>query len=163
MKLKFLPVFCLVILIIGISSVNVQAQNLSLNITKVDLTERNIQLSLLKKITFVGSDMVLNYQAGNAENVSISLIQRIMFSPFTALSNAYEDNNALVVYPNPSSDFVILKNLSESSKDVVVVYSINGIKIMEIPLSDKKIDISHLIKGIYLIRVNNQVSKFTKL
>jgi hypothetical protein len=162
MRLKITSALFLIILFVGIGSLQVQSQNLSLNIKKTDATERNVQLSLLKKITFVGTDMVLNYQAGNTENVAFSLIQKITFSPFTALSSTFENESTLVVYPNPSSGYIYLKNMPELFTRIAI-YSISGIQVVNSRLTDKKIDISQLEKGIYFIKINNQVSKFSKL
>jgi hypothetical protein len=161
MKLKFTSLLFLFVLL-GISVMHLQAQSLSLNIKQTDNTEKSIQLSALKKITFSGTDMTLNYQAGTIENIGISLIQKIVFGPFTALSNTLVDDTSLAVYPNPSFDFIILKNLPENSANIAV-YSINGTEIMNLSAPTQKIDVSHLVKGVYLIKVNNQVSKFIKL
>lgn len=162
MQLKITPKLLLIVLFAGIVSSQLKSQNFSLNIKKADNTEKNIQLSLLKKITFSGTDMVLNYQAGSTENVAVSLIQKVTFSPFTALSSTYEDESIFSVYPNPSSEYIYLKNVPESITSIRI-YSISGIQAMNLLLADKKIDVSQLAKGIYLIKVNNQVSKFTKL
>lgn len=162
MRLKITPVLLLIIFLIGIGTLRVQSQNFSLNIKKADNTEKNIQLNLLKKITFSGTDMVLNYQAGITENVAVSTIQKVTFSPFTALSSTFEDENILSVYPNPSSEYICLKNAPESMTSIRI-YSISGIQVMNLPLTNNRIDVSQLAKGIYLIKVNNQVSKFTKL
>jgi hypothetical protein len=151
--------FLFVLLEIGLT--HAQSQNLSLNIQKTDNTEKNIQLGLLKKITFSGTDLILNYQTGSTENVGISLIQKLTFSPFTAVSNVLDDANSIAVYPNPSSNFIFFKNLPEGSSDVTV-YSINGMKMLNVSAANNQVDVSRLATGIYLIKVNNQVLKFSK-
>jgi hypothetical protein len=162
MQLKITLVLFIIILFVGMGSLQVQSQNLSLNIIKTDNTEQDVQLSLLKKITFVGTEMIFDYQSGTTENVAVSLIQKVTFGSFTALSSTFENEKNLVVYPNPSSDCIYLNNVPESLTNVAI-YSINGIQVMNLPLMDKKIDISQLAKGIYFVKVNNQVSKFSKL
>jgi hypothetical protein len=162
MVVKITPKLILIILFVGIVSLQLNSQNVFLNLKKADHTEKNIQLSLLKKITFVGTDLVLNYQSGSTENVTVSTIQKVTFSSYTALSNTFEDDNTFSVYPNPSSEYIYLNN-APTGMTSVSIYSISGIQVMNLILVDKKIDISQLAKGIYLIKVNNQVSKFTKL
>jgi hypothetical protein len=75
---------------------------------------------------------------------------------YDALNSISEINaNRLIVFPNPSMDghFNISNNFSE---DILVeTYTLTGKKIKEtiLPDGEKKIDLSDLEKGIYIIRV----------
>lgn len=71
MKLRLLFTILLVWLI-GISIPRLHAQNLTLKFT--DGTEKSSALSLLGKITFSGSNLVLNYADGTTDLFSESLI-----------------------------------------------------------------------------------------
>jgi len=159
MRLKLIFTFCLHVLFgIGV----IQSQNISLNIKKLDGTEKSIQLSQLKKITFSGTNMILNYQTLGTENIGLSLIQKVTFGTFTALSNTYEADNTLSVYPNPSSDVIHIKNLTCSAQEIAI-YSVNGCKVLDFNVVGNKVDIGCLTKGIYFIKINNQTIKFAKL
>jgi hypothetical protein len=60
------------------------------------------------------------------------------------------------VYPNPTSDFI---NIEESNTTVkeVKVYSITGK--LHIQTTKKRINISNLAKGIYLVKINTHANK----
>lgn len=159
--MKINRIVCICFLIItGIVISNINSQTLSLNIKKSDTTEKNIPLSGLRKLTFTGTDLVVSYLAGNSENVSLSLINKMVFGPYTALVNTY-DNADMAVYPNPTSDFISLKNVVAGSS--VDIYSLSGIKLMSVVAGTEKIDVSKLSRGVYLLKSNSQVFKFSKL
>ena len=59
------------------------------------------------------------------------------------------------LYPNPSTDYVIIETKSTSAANINV-YSLSGqlvISIQSNNLSEEKIDVSVLQKGIYIIQV----------
>jgi len=158
---KKTTILTVIFILFGVGLEHMQSQNLSLNIKNSDNSEKSIQLSLLKKITFSGTNLVLNYQSGSFENTHISLIQNLTFSSFTEVRNVIEDTNSIAVYPNPSSNFIFFKNLPEGSFNITVC-SMNGMKMMNVFPVNNRIDISRLTNGIYLIKVNNQILKLSK-
>jgi len=163
MKLKFFYTFFFLILF-EIAFTPLQSQNVALTIKNWEGVDKNVELNSLKKITFSGTNLVLNYLGGGNEDIAISTVRKMLFSSYTALNGIQEDHKSVFIYPNPSSHFISFKNVAESNYQVIV-YNINGTQVMNINLSQgtEGVDISALKSGIYLIKVDSQVLKFTKL
>jgi len=76
------------------------------------------------------------------------------------LSNiAVEIKDEIIVYPNPTSDFLYIK-INEDIKDLKVLNTL-GESIYNLAPSER-IDVSNLERGIYFIEINNQTFKFLK-
>jgi hypothetical protein len=163
MKFKHSGILSLVFLF-GIGILQLQSQSYSLNIKRWDSTENNIELSTIKKITFLGTDFIINYQKGSTENYATSSVRKIVFGSYSGLKETLSETNPLQIFPNPSGDFITLKNQPEGVANLSI-YSICGTQIMNLQhySCNVPIDISWLTKGIYIIKVNNQALKFTKL
>jgi len=163
MKSKLFQTLSLLIFL-GLNVLPVKSQTLFLNIKKWGTNDQKIELIALNKITFSSNDLVLNYLSGTKENIATSAIQSIVFGKTTAINSPNADKNSMMVFPNPSYDFIYIKNVPEIEVNVTI-YSINGIQIMSLPAYsvNEPINISHLNKGIYFIKVNNKALKFSKL
>jgi hypothetical protein len=153
----------LFILLIVNSITVLTAQNTSLEIRKTDNSELKASLSSIQKISFSGSDIVINYTSGNADQIALNQINKIIFGTISGLNNMYLSQNDITVFPNPATDFISLKNVTTNQK--LIIYSVSGLEIMthKINVLDEKIDINQLKQGIYIIRVDNRAIKFTKL
>jgi len=162
MKFKLFRTLSLFV-ILGIQALPVQSQTVFLDIKNLDGSDKKIELSALNKITFSNSDLILNYLVGTNENIVTSSIRKIVFSTSTGINDIQGDHN-LFIYPNPSSDFISIKNQPEGETNILI-YSIAGTQIMRIQHypGNEPIDISRLTRGIYIIKVNNKALKFTKL
>jgi hypothetical protein len=147
-----------------VSVLSAQSKSVALDIKKWDGSDKIIDLNSLRKITFAGGNLVLNYQSGSTESVVTSSVRKLVFASITGVNDVSVENNALLVFPNPGVDFISLKNVSAGVKNIGV-YSICGIQVMNLQhySNNDRIDISGLTKGIYIIKVNNQALKFTKL
>ena len=80
---------------------------------------------------------------------------------FTNLSiiptSIYDVNNSICIYPNPTSKSIFIK--SEKGGEFIL-YSVLGEKVMHQKISkSENINVSHLEKGTYFIRINNYKSK----
>ena len=64
------------------------------------------------------------------------------------------------IFPNPAHEFIEIQG---ENKDAIEVYNVDGRKITYKELTKNKIDISNLAKGIYLIKVGNNMGKFLKI
>lgn len=162
MKFKFFYTFFFLMLF-EIAFVPVQSQNVALTVKNWEGIDKTVELNSLKKITFSGTNLVLNYLGGSNEDIAISTVHKMFFSSYTALNNIQE-NKSVFIYPNPSSHFISFKNVAESNSQVTV-YNINGTQVMNINLSQgaEGVDVSALKRGIYLVKIESQVLKFTKL
>jgi hypothetical protein len=63
------------------------------------------------------------------------------------------NKNEINIYPNPTSDFIIIENANGSSSSI---YDINGRELYSsINTNDKQnIDISNFAKGLYFVKIN---------
>lgn len=163
MKAKLCRTLSLLV-ILGINILPVKSQTVFLDIRKWSGDNQKIELKALNKITFSSNDLVLNYFSGTNENIATSLIQNIVFSKATGFKDVNADKSTVLVYPNPSNDFITIKNTPEIEVNITI-YSISGIQIMSLQSYsvNEPINISHLNKGIYILKVNNKTLKFTKL
>ena len=150
------------VLFVGLTG-SIYAQTAFLDVQKTDNSSKKIDLNSLNKITFTTTDLVLNYFTNESENIAKKDIQKMFFTKTTGLSSLVSDNKLLEVYPNPAIDFIRLKNIQDGNY-LVNIYSITGSKIKSqmITSNETEINISNLSKGLYILKVNNQVSKFTK-
>lgn len=145
---------------IFILEINVSAQTVSLDIKKTNGSDQSIPLSAIRKINFSGSGLILNYMTGNTDSVGFSTIKLLAFTSITALNNP-ELNTNLVAYPNPTSNYVYLKNL-DFNATTIAIYAVSGCKIADLPVSNNRLDISNLSRGLYLLKIHNRVIKISK-
>lgn len=77
-----------------------------------------------------------------------------------ALSTADFSTAKLLVYPNPSSDFIQFNGLKQPEE--VIVYSQLGKIIKKETIVNNKLDIQNLKNGIYFLKIKEQTIKFIK-
>lgn len=82
------------------------------------------------------------------------------FNLNTLSTDDIEKNSNLSVYPNPSSDFILIKNAQKNSE--IIIYDLSGKIVYQSLLINDKINIQNLEKGNYIIKLNNQTVKFVK-
>ena len=106
------------------------------------------------------------YSAANSLDVSPDNTKIIVAGGLTTLLRArwipvtsVDDKEALILFPNPASDFIEIK---QATNQPVAIYSVLGIKLLESEYKDK-INVSWLPPGIYFVRLGDQVTKFVKL
>lgn len=71
--------------------------------------------------------------------------------------NTVNREKELVIYPNPTSDKVFIKGEKVSEAEI---YSMEGRKLNVILKADQSIDVSHLPKGVYLLKlkIKNEIT-----
>lgn len=158
-KRKIYLLFLSVFFGAGAFGINTQTY---LTITDISGMERLIDLSTLGKITFPETNVMLHFQNGTLEPIGISTVSKMTFNQLTGLVKQ-KKTEALSVYPNPASDYIILDNASEGIK-TISIYSISGTLVLktQVRSSSGQIDISRLPKGFYLLKADNQAFKFSK-
>ncbi|VBB44754.1 hypothetical protein TRIP_D260168 [uncultured Paludibacter sp.] len=146
--------------LLGLTQIHAQA--VYLGILSIDGTEKSVNIQDLKNITFFDSNLNLNYWSGTNESLPTNSIRKLIFTSATGL-HKLDDNKIITVYPNPVIDFIALKNTSANNINVSI-YSITGALILsQQQLSaTQTINVSNLQKGLYFLKVNNQVIKFIK-
>ncbi len=76
----------------------------------------------------------------------------------TSVEEILATQDQLLIQPNPASDYVIIKNVSEGS--LVKVYDITGCLVMtEIVTGECRLDVSNLPSGIYLLEADRRQGK----
>ena len=134
-----------------------------LDITNLNGSEKKIDLGTLGKITFSGTDMVLNYLNGISEPIDITSVQKMVFNNATSIPKI-ETSEKISFYPNPVTSSIFLKNFPFGDLDISV-FGLSGTIALKfrVPSTSGQIDVSSLPKGFYLLKVNNQVFKFSKI
>lgn len=86
-------------------------------------------------------------------------ISKISFSNLSTTN--FDIENQVSIYPNPSSNYLNLKNVLKNSK--ITISDLNGRIIKEFTYQKTTIDIQSLEKGIYFLTINNDKTlKFIK-
>jgi uncharacterized delta-60 repeat protein len=100
-------------------------------------------------VGYTGNDIAL------ARYIGSSTLSNIDFS---------NNNNTISLFPNPTSDFLILNNFDQIHKSDFYIYDYNSrlVKNGIIDNSDNKIFVEDLKNGIYFIEIGDQVLKFIK-
>lgn len=65
------------------------------------------------------------------------------------------------VYPNPANDFINIesKNIKVSSVDM---YNVLGAKVLSSELTNNRVNVSNLVKGVYFMKINSEGGSATK-
>jgi hypothetical protein len=75
------------------------------------------------------------------------------------------DNNTVKIYPNPADDVLFAEGEELDEQSQVAVYTIDG-RALNLPCTKQsgkiQIDTQHLVRGMYLLKLNNQSCKFQK-
>ena len=77
----------------------------------------------------------------------------------TSVENDDSSNNNLSVFPNPTTDYITLKNIAPNS--TIQILSLSGSVVKEVS-TDNRIDVRDLSAGVYMIKVGEKVQKFVK-
>lgn len=80
------------------------------------------------------------------------------------LDSGNQNIERLTIYPNPvnsEQNFVYLTSKLNTTKHIEI-YNVLGKKIFSISLSGKKLNISNLNKGVYLIKITENASSETR-
>ncbi|WP_299699547.1 M4 family metallopeptidase [uncultured Pontibacter sp.] len=99
------------------------------------------------------------FSYGEVEDYSVNVGSTLMASSTSSMTSAEQLGEAIgpdvAVYPNPANSYITIKAPSENA--TVKVMSITGVELMraDVKGADKRVDISKLATGVYLISVND--------
>ena len=80
--------------------------------------------------------------------------------PVTSISNL-NYNNDLVIYPNPVSHVLTIKNTDALSNDVEI-YNLEGKIVLKQLIVNNRISVDNLANGMYELKIGNQFARFIK-
>lgn len=115
------------------------------------------------KFYFYNGNLMLD-QSGVTTAIPLETIKRLELDAVSNfISVADWGESTILIYPNPTSDKLYFSSPSEQNV-LVAIYSLNGqlLKREQVSTSEN-LDVSSLSKGIYIIKVNDQIYKFSKL
>lgn len=162
--MKFIQKTIAVLALSFFSLLSLHAQS-NLIIHSQNDTEKSAIIAGIRKITFPDGNLVLQYTDNSTESVALSSIRKITFNEVSGFENlSPATSNQLLVYPNPTSETIYL-TLSIEGSSTVHLYKIDGIliKTQQISNESQGIYVGDLPKGIYIVRVGNQATKFSKI
>jgi hypothetical protein len=73
----------------------------------------------------------------------------------------FPSHNDFIIYPNPVSGLLFIKNASELNE--AEIFDISGSRVARRQINSSTIDVSSLSRGIYLVRIGNVNKRFIKL
>ncbi|MCL5991435.1 MAG: penicillin acylase family protein [Bacteroidetes bacterium] len=89
--------------------------------------------------------------------------KKMIFGEFPLYVEAHNtDYNIYSVYPNPIQDKLFIKTNNSSISRNIEIYNLLGSKVLETKFKEE-IDVSHLLSGVYFLRIGNDYIKFIKL
>jgi len=100
--------------------------------------------------------------ANDASGISNAVVITISGQQLTSISMINADE--VVVYPNPTSSVINIALSGNFEEYTLILYSIEGKEVINIAASKvtEQLDIQHLNKGVYYLRVMNKNTSFTK-
>ena len=118
-----------------------------------------VALDDLKKITFNGTTVNVEQTDGTKSSSSMGEINRIYFGDFTSIDETRPQSRELISYIT-REDIAI----NCTAGTLVTFYDVIGAQVISIRLKNDRetISISHLPKGIYIVKANDKTAKILK-
>jgi len=112
------------------------------------------------------NNVVYNWQMNRNPFIDYPLLADYIYGAnfgqpwFATLSSTTFDADAIKVYPNPTTDYIVISGLTGSSK--AEIYNVTGQLVQETNFTNEtRIDLS-LSAGIYLVKVSNENQSITR-
>ncbi|MDR3704661.1 MAG: T9SS type A sorting domain-containing protein [Paludibacteraceae bacterium] len=125
-------------------------------------SESTCALSGVRKITFSGGTMSMVKKDATQSDYTISNVQKLLFGLRTSAINEVT-TSSLKAYPNPAKEVLNVDGISKV--DNLCLYNLTGSELsVNYSLVNNGLQIStgSLPKGLYILKVNNQIIKFNK-
>lgn len=150
------------VLCIGIY-IGLNAQNVVV-VENTDNTTQTFALDEQGEMFFTENNdsLVVRISENDYTSFLLSEISKIYFVHVSSVSEI-DVQNTMFVYPNPARDFIKIANNSQENQ-ILFIYSIDGRMLVKQNYSaNEGIDISSLKEGLYIVKLNGQTFKFSKL
>ena len=123
--------------------------------------QSNTTFENVTKFYFSNGNLMIA-QGAVETSIPTSTVQRLELAAVTHQDISEWGEDAIFVYPNPTSDKLFF-SCKENQEVTVSVYTMNGqLLLSEQMNTSESLNVSSLAKGMYLIRINNQNYKFSK-
>ena len=123
--------------------------------------QSNTTFENVTKFYFSNGNLVID-QSGVETSIPTSTVQRLELAAITTQDISEWGEDAIFVYPNPTSDKLFF-SCKENQEVTVSVYTMNGqLLLSEQMNTSESLNVSSLAKGMYIIRINEQNYKFSK-
>lgn len=154
-----LKVLLLLLLNYGIS----YSQISQIHVKQTSGTEKSTEISKVNKIYFIDNNLVINSKDNTNEYFDLNSIQKLYFKSTTSIESNVEVNSILI-FPNPARENFKIKGITNYPINVTI-YNMIGERLIEVSIENENttIDVSNLLRGIYLVKVNTNVIKMEKL
>ncbi|WP_274474941.1 FG-GAP-like repeat-containing protein [Mangrovimonas aestuarii] len=113
------------------------------------------------------TNIVVYWPSGTVDNILNPSINSVLtITEGQTLSVEDRELSQVTVYPNPASETLFINSTKNLSGKVASVFDIRGKRVLNLKLSDNKLDVSNLQSGIYLLRLEEKgkshIQKFVK-
>jgi len=124
------------------------------------LDPNNIQVNVFSILALNSSGQLFGTGQNHVGQIGDgTLIQRVNFTavncPYTLYNEEFNQDNAISVYPNPANEVLTIKMASELKS--AEIFNLQGQKIKT--HTTKVMNVSDLLNGVYLIRIEDQNGK----
>ncbi len=160
---KYVKLFLIGIMAIGMGSVHGQAIHITLN----NGNHTEYALSNIQKLTFSGGAMQVVRSNHDVASFPLADLQLVHFTQeVTGVANSNNPlNRMLTAYPNPVSHMLTISLTGiHYENGSIALYSMDGRMIQRINISQQElltIDMSHLPNGIYICRFHSNIEAKT--
>lgn len=163
MKITYFTIcrIALVAFIMLLTAANGVAQT-NLIVEYKDQTKQTFSLGETGRIYFEDSNLFIDEGSGIAVNIELKNIQKLLINNDIASVIDHFAGDKLYIYPNPANDFLnIVSSVSENLN--IAVFSLSGKIVLQTLLNGSgQVDVSRLIPGFYVIKINDSTFKFSK-
>ncbi|MGN1264187.1 MAG: T9SS type A sorting domain-containing protein [Muribaculaceae bacterium] len=137
-----------------------QAKDLKIALTSG--TERGI--TDVSKLTFADGKVIATLTDGSTEDVAIANIINIVFGIVdpSGINAVTADEAGISIYPTQATTHISVNGINAPAQ--VRIFSIGGNEVISTTVANgAKIDVSNLAPAVYVICIDNAVTKFVKL
>lgn len=123
----------------------------------------NINSGAVSADTFthsVGEIYVIPTDPDKANSGTMGMLYQSVLQ-ILGVSELEKDN--VKIYPNPTADFVYVKVSSKSKIEEAEIYDLSGKLVLKTKLESEKLDLRHLLQGVYMIVFKNSDIKPIKI
>jgi uncharacterized delta-60 repeat protein len=123
-------------------------------VSRFNLEVNDIALQADGKIVAVGQFTLYSDTLIPNDYTTTDLMVRLQGSAILDTHDFSENNNKLVIYPNPASDYILINNAANSASNYTI-YDMFGKKLQHGNVSENRISVDRLQLGFYVILIQS--------